>query len=106
MEVVLAGFNVDADVISELKILSNWKKDNITPESISASYARISRDPSNITELRKKSIKEIESARESNERIIFGFGHHSIAEHAVINFDVINISRLAVEEIQRFRWLD
>ena len=30
-------------------------------------------------------------------------GHHSVAEHAVFNFDVIGISRLAVEEIEHFR---
>jgi thymidylate synthase ThyX len=30
-------------------------------------------------------------------------GHHSVAEHAVFNFDLIGISRLAVEFIEHFR---
>ena len=30
-------------------------------------------------------------------------GHHSVAEHAVFNFDVIGISRLAMEELEKFR---
>ncbi len=30
-------------------------------------------------------------------------GHHSVAEHAVFNFDIIGVSRLAVEEIEKFR---
>jgi thymidylate synthase ThyX len=30
-------------------------------------------------------------------------GHHSIAEHAVFNFDLIDVSRLALEEIEKFR---
>jgi flavin-dependent thymidylate synthase len=30
-------------------------------------------------------------------------GHHSVAEHAVFNFDVIGVSRLAIEEIEKFR---
>jgi flavin-dependent thymidylate synthase len=32
-------------------------------------------------------------------------GHHSVAEHAVFNFDIIGVSRLAIEEIERFRLL-
>jgi len=30
-------------------------------------------------------------------------GHHSVAEHAVFNFDVIGVSRLVIEEIEKFR---
>jgi thymidylate synthase ThyX len=30
-------------------------------------------------------------------------GHHSVAEHAVFNFDIIGVSRLALEEIEKFR---
>ncbi len=30
-------------------------------------------------------------------------GHSSIAEHAVFNIDVIGVSRLLVEEIEKFR---
>lgn len=103
MKVVLAGYNIDADIIEDLKKRAGWEPDNVTPETLSASYARISRDPSDIGEIRKAARVETEKARKSNETIIFGLGHASVAEHAVFNFDITGISRLAVEEIQKFR---
>ena len=30
-------------------------------------------------------------------------GHHSVAEHAVFNLDIIGVSRLAMEEVEKFR---
>ena len=48
---------------------------------------------------------EVEKARKSNQNIIFGYGHSSVAEHASFNIDVIGVSRYAVEEIQKFRLL-
>ena len=45
---------------------------------------------------------EVDRARRSNETIIFKMGHNSVAEHAVFNFDVIGLSRLAIEELERF----
>jgi len=103
MKVLLAGYNVDADILKELKEKAAWDKDNITPETLSASYARISRDPRDISELRKDAGNAVAKARKSNEAIIFGLGHASVAEHAVFNFDIIGLSRLAVEEVQAFR---
>jgi len=103
MNVTLAGYNVDADIIDDLKKRSGWTKDNVTPETLSAAYARISRDPADIGKLREKSREETAKARKSNEMIIFGLGHASVAEHAVFNFDITGISRLAVEEVQKYR---
>ena len=104
MKVLLSGYNFDADLIEELKQRSGWDKDNITPETLSAAYARISRDPRDIQELRKESREELDKARKSNETIIFGLGHSSVAEHAYFNFDIIGLSRLAVEQVQKFRF--
>jgi flavin-dependent thymidylate synthase len=104
MKVLLSGYNFDADLIEELKKRSGWDKDNITPETLSAAYARISRDPRSIDELRKESREELDKARKSNETIIFGLGHSSVAEHAYFNFDIIGLSRLAVEQVQKFRF--
>jgi flavin-dependent thymidylate synthase len=42
-------------------------------------------------------------ARATNRNIIFQMGHHSVAEHAVFNFDILGISRRAIEEFERFR---
>ncbi len=99
MRVILAGYNVDLDVLKE------YKNQNVllTPESISAAYARISRSPKSIDVLRENARHEIAKARTSNRNIIFEMGHHSVAEHAVFNFDIIGISRRAIEEFERFR---
>jgi len=102
MRVVLAGYNVDKEVIDELKRHSPHR-DDVTPETLSASYARISRDPRPADELRRLARREVERARRSNQAIIFKMGHHSVAEHAVFNFDIIGVSRLALEEIEKFR---
>ena len=103
MKVVLAGYNVDRDVLDELKRLAGPERLDVTPETLSASYARISRDPRPADELRRAARKEVEKARRSNQTIIFKMGHHSVAEHAVFNFDVVGPSRLAIEELERFR---
>ena len=102
MKIVLAGYNVDSAVLDELKKNSPPRED-VTPESLSAAYARISRDPRPADELRAAARAEVGRARRSNQSIIFKMGHHSVAEHAVFNFDVIGVSRLAIEEIERFR---
>jgi flavin-dependent thymidylate synthase len=102
MKVILAGYNVDREVIEELK-KSSPQRDDVTPETLSASYARISRDPRPVNELRAVARAEVERARRSNQNIIFKMGHHSVAEHAVFNFDILGVSRLAIEEIERFR---
>ncbi|PID27294.1 MAG: thymidylate synthase (FAD) [Candidatus Cloacimonadota bacterium] len=103
MKVLLAGYNIDSETIEELKNSSNYNKENLTPETLSAAYARISRDPRDINILRKESREEVEKSRKSNSTIIFGLGHSSVAEHAFLNFDIIGLSRLAVEEVQKFR---
>jgi flavin-dependent thymidylate synthase len=99
LRVILAGYNVDLNALKE------YKHQNVllTPESISAAYARISRSPKSIDVLRENARHEIAKARASNRSIIFEMGHHSVAEHAVFNFDIIGLSRRAIEEFERFR---
>ena len=102
MKVHLAGFNVDTTVLDQLQEKAG-KRDDLTPEVISAAYARISRDPRSIEEIRKGSRDEVERSRKSNSTIIFKMGHHSVAEHAVFNLDIIGVSRYAMEELEKFR---
>lgn len=102
MKVILAGYNIDSAVIEELKAKLPGRAD-VTPETLSAAYARISRDPRSADELRAAARAEVDRARRSNKTIIFKMGHHSVAEHAVFNFDIIGVSRLAIEEIEKFR---
>lgn len=102
MKVLLAGYNLDADLIAELgKNVKTGRE--LTPETVSAAYARISRNPLPVNELRKIARAEVDSARKSNSRIVFDMGHSSVAEHVVFNIDVLGVSRLLVEEIEKFR---
>ena len=120
LQIFLAGFNVDAEVLAEarallrraggspdaelLKDIAEFEARTVwSPESVSAAYARISRDPAPVPELRRRSRREIDSARRSNRAIIFGLGHSSVAEHAVFNFDVLGLSRLAMEAVEHHR---
>ncbi len=98
MKVILAGYNLDIEILKGLK-----GEEALTPETIAAAYARISRSPRSLPELRKDARQEVAKARKSAKTIIYDMGHHSIAEHAVFNFDISGVSRLAVEEIERFR---
>ncbi len=121
MQVVLAGFNVDyrlVDLIQKIvSELPGFQPDNVhlrdylgklleeplTPETLSAAYARISRSDKSIKELRDDARASLSRARRSNEEIVFGFGHASVAEHAVFNVDFTEISRLAIEELESHR---
>jgi flavin-dependent thymidylate synthase len=100
LRVRLAGFNIDSGIMEQLDPLG---RRHLTPETLSAAYARISRSPLSIDQLRKKACLDVEKARASNQKIIFEMGHHSVAEHAVFNFDIMGVSRLALEEIEKFR---
>ena len=102
MKVYLAGYNVDTSVLRELEEKTG-KRQDLTPEVLSAAYARISRDPRPINEIRKDAREEVEKSRRSNSTIIFKMGHHSVAEHAVFNLDVIGVSRFVMEELEKFR---
>ncbi len=102
MKVLLAGYNLDYDLIRELKNKSASNQD-LTPETISAAYARISRSPKPVNELREIARLEVDKARQSNRNIVFAMGHSSVAEHAVFNIDVLGVSRLLVEKIEKFR---
>jgi flavin-dependent thymidylate synthase len=129
MEILLAGMNVDMDTLAEFQSLAAraeaalgedpagvdppakirealqdfLARRNLTPETLSAAYARISRDPRPVHELRQVARRELDRARKSNEAIIFGLGHASVAEHAVFNLDILGISRLAAEFVEHFR---
>ncbi|MBN2397712.1 MAG: FAD-dependent thymidylate synthase, partial [Deltaproteobacteria bacterium] len=102
MKIILAGHNVDYEVINACRTALEGE-DRLTPETLCAAYARISRNPLPVDELRRVARGEVEKARQSNQTIVFGMGHSSIAEHAIFNIDILGVSRLAVEEIEKFR---
>jgi flavin-dependent thymidylate synthase len=100
MKVTLAGYNVEHEFVKQA---GRRLRAELTPETIAAAYARISRSTKPVDELRREARKELERARKSNETIVFDMGHHSIAEHAVFNFDVLDVSRLAAEALEHHR---
>ena len=100
MKVNLAGYNIESDVI---RTRTRGGQPAPTPETIAAAYARISRSRKSVGELRKEARREVAAARKLNRTIVFDMGHHSIAEHAVFNFDIIGISRLAAESLEHHR---
>jgi thymidylate synthase ThyX len=104
MKINLAGYNVDADALElALKAGPIEEIDALTPETISAAYARISRAEDSVDKLREQSRRDVVKARKSNQNIVFDMGHNSVAEHAVLNFDIIDVSRLAIEAIEHAR---
>ena len=105
VQVNLSAFNVDVDVLKDLACSDamDMYPSNVSPEVLSAAYARISRDPRPVGELRAVAAKDIEKARKSNQSIVFGMGHASVAEHAVFGFDITGISRLAIEYLESHR---
>jgi len=102
MKIILSGYNLDISVIEDARA-RGVDEALLTPEPVSAAYARISRDPRPVDELRARAVAEVEKARKSNRTIIFEMGHHSVAEHAVFNYDVIGLSRLAIESLEAHR---
>ncbi len=103
MKVKLAGYNIDSSIIEKVRTTEGLKGLPLTPETVAVAYARISRDSSPVTELRKKSIEDVEKARKSARNIVFEMNHQSVAEHAVFNFDILDISRLCVESLEWHR---
>lgn len=99
MQVVLAGYNVDTSILKELENSNR----PVTPETLAVAYARISRDSRPVTALRERAISDVDSARRSARSIIFDMNHQSVAEHAVFNFDILDISRLGVEALEWHR---
>ncbi|MDQ1277207.1 MAG: hypothetical protein QG555_247 [Thermodesulfobacteriota bacterium] len=102
MKVILAGYNIDYETIMDLEDRCE-ELEELTPETIAAAYARISRSPRAVHELRAAARGEVDKARQSNRNIVFEMGHSSIAEHAVFNIDILGVSRLLVEDIEKFR---
>lgn len=106
MKIILAGYNVDAEALSKLEAAggkSEAFEDALTPETLSAAYARISRSAKSVDRLRADMRREVEKMRSLNQRIVFEYGHASVAEHACFNFDVLGVSRLAIEELESSR---
>jgi thymidylate synthase ThyX len=74
---------------------------NLPPETIAVAFAKTSRSPESFRQIAAELTQEKSS--EFHERWVVGYGHASVAEHAVLHIAVENLSRLAVECLESNR---
>lgn len=73
----------------------------LSPETIAVTFAKTSRSPQTFQEIAAELTDE--RSAEFHEKWVVGYGHASVAEHAVLHIAVENISRLAVECLESNR---
>ena len=71
---------------------------DLTEEQIAVTFAMTSRSPEPFDEIAQRVTAE--SAASFNERWVVGYGHASVAEHAIVHLAVENISRLACDTLE------
>jgi thymidylate synthase ThyX len=70
----------------------------LTEEQIAVAFAMTSRRPEPFDEIARQVSQE--KAADFHERWVLGYGHASVAEHAVLHLAVENISRLACDTLE------
>jgi thymidylate synthase ThyX len=73
----------------------------LSPEIIAVTFAKTSRSPQTFREIAEGLTSE--KSAEFHEKWVVGYGHASVAEHAVLHVAVENISRLAMESLESNR---
>ena len=71
----------------------------LTQEQVAVTFAMTSRSPDPFDEIAGR-VREADSAAQFHERWVLGYGHASVAEHAVLHLAVENISRLACDTLE------
>jgi len=71
---------------------------DLTEEEIAVVFAMTSRRPEPFDEIQK--VVTAEKASQFHERWVLGYGHASVAEHAVLHLAVENISRLCADALE------
>ncbi len=71
---------------------------DLTEEQIAVAFAMTSRRPEPFDEIAQQVSQE--KAADFHERWVLGYGHASVAEHAVLHLAVENISRLACDALE------
>jgi thymidylate synthase ThyX len=74
---------------------------SLSPETIAVAFAKTSRLPGSFREIAAE-LSEEKSAQ-FHEKWVVGYGHASVAEHAVLHIAFENVSRLAIESIESCR---
>lgn len=73
----------------------------LSPEVIAVAFAKTSRVPESFHEIAAELTDE--KSAEFHEKWVVGYGHASVAEHAVLHIAFENVSRLAIESIESNR---
>ena len=73
----------------------------LSPETIAVAFAKTSRSPESFREI-AAGLNDEKSAK-FHEKWVVGYGHASVAEHAVLHLAFENVSRLAIESIESNR---
>ncbi|MFO3796596.1 MAG: FAD-dependent thymidylate synthase [Anaerolineales bacterium] len=74
---------------------------HLSAETIAVTFAKTSRSPQSFREIAAE-LSDEQSAR-FHEKWVIGYGHASVAEHAVLHLAFENVSRLAIECIESNR---
>ena len=72
-----------------------------SPETIAVAFAKTSRSPLSFQEIADE--LNDEASAEFHEKWVVGYGHASVAEHAVLHIAIENVSRMAIESIESSR---
>src|ERR1041385_4472428 len=74
---------------------------SLRPETIAVAFAKTSRLPESFRAIAAELSDE--KSAQFHEKWVVGYGHASVAEHAVLHIAVENISRLAIESLESNR---
>ena len=73
----------------------------LSPETIAVAFAKTSRSPESFRAIASELSDE--KSAQFHEKWVVGYGHASVAEHAVLHIAFENVSRLAIESIESNR---
>ncbi len=73
----------------------------LSPETIAVAFAKTSRSPESFRDIAAQLSDE--KSAQFHEKWVVGYGHASVAEHAVLHIAFENVSRLAIESIESNR---
>ena len=74
---------------------------SLSPETIAVAFAKTSRSPESFRDIAAELSDE--KSAQFHEKWVVGYGHASVAEHAVLHIAFENVSRLAIESIESNR---
>src|SRR5215510_7812719 len=73
----------------------------LSPETIAVAFAKTSRSPESFRDIAGELSDE--KSAQFHEKWVVGYGHASVAEHAILHIAFENVSRIAIESIESNR---